>query len=256
MTNRALQPKSEDGFTLMELVVTMVLTVVVLTAAFALMRGAMNTANTSYEMTSAQQSVRNAQEFLARELLTAGDGLKGISTIWIPTSFATQELSSRSTSDMDPGATGYCSPGLIISDDDVPTNTNVDHGTIPMKILGNTDRITMLGEDRTFSNIDLTTSDVSDSNGYVRVPAARLPDFQVNEVYFLTNGIAGTFFAITSIDTGTRRLYADDGDTLGLNRTGGTGNLASIDNAGLPMILKRVKITQFFVEENNKLMRR
>ncbi len=116
-----IKPKTktrESGFTIMELMVTLVLMLVILSGVFALMRGAMATANTNYELTSAQQSMRNAQEFVTREILTAGDGLKGVNNIWIPTSFATQELASRSTSDMDPGANGYSSPGTMISDDD------------------------------------------------------------------------------------------------------------------------------------------
>ncbi len=136
MTTKKTRNKcKESGFTIMELMVTLVLTLIVLSAAFALLRGSISSANTNFETTTAQQNMRNAQEFITRELLTAGDGLQGINFIWIPTSFATQMLTSRSTASMDPGAAGYISPGAIISDDDVPAGTAVTHGATAMDIV-------------------------------------------------------------------------------------------------------------------------
>ena len=65
--------KSQAGFTMMELMVVMVIMLVIISAVFTLLRGSITTANANYEMTTAAQGLRNAQEFLARDILVAGN---------------------------------------------------------------------------------------------------------------------------------------------------------------------------------------
>ena len=62
MSRKADAKSNEKGFSMMELIVVMVLTLIILSAVFSLMRGAITTANANFEMTSATQGLRNAQE--------------------------------------------------------------------------------------------------------------------------------------------------------------------------------------------------
>ena len=109
----------------MELLIVVALTMIVLIAVFSLMHGTIKTANNNYEMTLAQQGLRNSQEFLARDILTTGDSLKGLANIWIRTSFCDAKFDSRSTSDLDPSNRGYVNLGLVVSDNNVPGGTSV-----------------------------------------------------------------------------------------------------------------------------------
>lgn len=241
---------------MIELLVVMVVMLVVMSAVFALMRGSITTANANYEMTSAAQNARNSQEFLARDILVVGDGFKGISNIWLPTLFVTDYLTARTSAVLDPENNGFISVGSVISDDKVPANTKVK-GTVPATtVKENTDRITLLAIEPNFTSVPLTPAEVSVTNSYLQIPAARLGEFSVGEIYFLTNGIAATFGTVTGIDTGANRIYWNEGDTFKLNRAGDTGTLASVQRANMPMNLERVQIIHYFVDAGGKLIRR
>ncbi len=241
----------------MELLIVMVLTIIVMVAVFSLMHGVVKTSNANYEMTLAQQGLRNSQEFLTRDILTAGDGLKGLSNIWIPTSFATQNLTARLASDLDPTGSGYVNLGLAVSDNNVPAGTSIRFVTPTMNVLAGSDRMTLLARDSSFSTIDLAIADVNYSTGQINVPALRIGDFAAGEIYFISNGVAGAFGTVTSVDTGANAIYWANGDAYNINRLGPSGQLGSVSNLGTyPMTLWRVKIVNYFVDEQNKLVRR
>lgn len=251
-----LRKNNQAGFSMMELIVVMVLTLIIFSAAFTLMRGTITTANANYEMTAAQQGLRNSQEFIARDILTVGDGVKGIGLIWLPTKFVNDYLTVRSKNILDPANTGYTSIGSILSDDNIPASTNV-LGTSPViTVKQRTDRITMLTMDRTFSSIDIASAEVNSTSGTITVPSSRFADFAIGEVYFLTNGVAGTFGTITAVDSGTNTIVWANGDTFGLNRTGVSGSMNSVAGGGMPMSLMRVQIIHYFVDNSDRLVRR
>src|ERR1044072_3576959 len=122
--------QNSAGFSMIELIIVMVLTLIIMAAVFTLLKGTVTTANNNYEMTGAQQGLRISQEYLARDILTVGDGVKGIGLIWLPTRFVTDYLSARTASALDPSNTGFVSVGAIVSDDNVPAGKNV-LGTTP-----------------------------------------------------------------------------------------------------------------------------
>lgn len=241
---------------MIELIIVMVLTLIIMAAVFTLLRGTVTTANNNFEMTTAQQGLRTSQEYIARDILTVGDGVKGIGLIWLPTRFVTDYLSARTASYLDPTNSGYVSIGAVISDDNMPAGTNVLGTTPATTVKERTDRITLLTMDRTFSSIDLAVADVSSTSGYITVPAVRFTDFRVGEVYFLTNGLAGTFGTITALDSGTNRIYWANGDAYNLNRVGASGSMNSVSAGGMPMSLMRVQIIHYFVDAAGRLVRR
>ncbi len=249
--------KNQSGFSLIELLIAMVLSLVIMTAAFALMRGSIITANTNYEMTTANQNLRNSQEFLMRDILVAGDGLKGIANVWLPTKFVKDYLSSRPVSDLDPSNSGFITVGSILSDDDVPANVNVLGANPPTTIRQRTDRITMISSDPNFIPIDLPANSSDLSSGKIQIPVSRIGDFSVGEIYYVTSGGSGVFGTVTAVDTSSNSIFWGNGDSFGLNRTGSTGPLATgTNNNSNPATLKRMKIVHYFADADGKLVRR
>lgn len=240
----------------MELMVVIVLMIIILSAVFALMRGTITTANANYEMTAAGQSLRNAQEFINRDALVVGDGLKDVSNVWIPTSFVTRFLTVRSAASLDPSNRGFISAGAVISDDNVPAGTNVFNANPATTVLPLTDRITMLSVDPTFSPIPLPQNSANPANGEIIIPGGDTSNFAVGEIYYISGSGNGAFGTITSINGGS--ILWQEGDAFGLNWMGASGNIATSAGAAgnLPTTLMRVNMVHYFVDADNRLIRR
>lgn len=240
----------------MELVVTMAVTLIILSGVFTLMRGAIITSNANFEMTSATQSMRNAQEFLTRDILMTANGMKGLSNVWLPTRFVTRFLTFQSASAIDPASNGYVSVGTMITDNNVTPGIPVPNSNPPTTYLPLSDRITLLTVDPTFTAIPLTSGDVTSATGEIRVPASRIDEFSVGEIYFISNGGSATFGTVTAVDTAGLRIVWAAGDTFGLNQTGLMGALNAVSSVGSAMNLTRANIVQYFVDGDGKLVRR
>ena len=241
----------------MELLVVMVIMLVVISAVFTLLRGSITTANANYEMTTAAQGLRNAQEYLARDILVAGDGLKGISNVWLPTVFITDYLTVRPASVLDPTNSGFVSIGAVLSDDNVPAGTNVRGANPPTTVLAPSDRLTMLAIDSNFPGIDIPAGGSNANTGEINIPPARIADFTAGEVYFISSGGTGGFGTITNVNTTANQIIWAEGDALGLNRFGATGPLGvATNNSSSPATLKRVNIIHYFVDAEGRLTRR
>lgn len=249
--------KGEKGFSLLELIIVMVLMLIITAAVFSLLHGTITTANANYEMTTAAQGARNAQEFLTRDILSVGDGLKGVSNLWLPTAFVTNYLTVRKAADIDPTNLGYVSIGSIISDFNLPANVKVAGSNPPVNVLERTDRITMLAVDPTFPSIDIPINASSYITGQISIPASRINDFSVGEVYYVTSGGTGAFGTVTNVDKTGNLITWGQGDALGLNRLGASGPLASGTNLNRHSAsLMRVNIIHYFVDAEGRLIRR
>ncbi|MGI8642138.1 MAG: prepilin-type N-terminal cleavage/methylation domain-containing protein [Pyrinomonadaceae bacterium] len=248
---------NQTGFSLIELLIVMVIMLVIMAATFSLLRGSISTANANYEMTTAAQGLRNSQEFLTRDILIVGDGLKGISNIWLPTIFVTDYLTIRTAAVIDPTNRGFVSIGSIVADTNIPANVNVKGSNPAVKIMQRTDRLTMLAIDPSFGSIDIPVGACNLNTGQINIPAARINDFTVGEVYYITSGGTGAFGKVTAVDTAANRIFWAEGDSLGLNRFGSSGPLGAGTNRGNSSAsLKRLNIIQYYVDVDGKLMRR
>lgn len=241
---------------MIEMIIVLVLTLVIMSAVFTLMQGTIKTANANYEMTSAGQNLRNAQEFINRDVLTVGDGVKSTPNIWLPTQFITTYLTNRGSAVIDPSGVGYTSVGAIISDNNLPANLNVPGANPATTFLERTDRLTLLSVDKSFAPIPLTYLEVNPTNGSIKIPAARVADFTAGEVYFLSNGVSAAFGSVTSVNNGTSTIFWSTGDALNINRTGNAGAMFSVQSPRYAMNLTRVNIIQYFVDAQGRLIRR
>ncbi len=246
---------TQKGFSLLEVTVVMAVMMVVMGAAFSLLRGSIITANANYELTDAQQSVRNSQEYMNRDILMIGDGLKSIGNTYITTSFTTSYLTSELASVIDSGGTGYVSVGPVYSDFDVPAGVAVQNTTPATTVLEHSDRLTMMAVDRSFTTVDALWSDYN--TGSIYIEPVSVADFSVGEIYFLTNGSSATFVTVTNTDAATGEIRFANGDPYNLNVTGWTGGMASVSYWGSqPLSAMRVQLIHYFVDAEGRLIRR
>jgi prepilin-type N-terminal cleavage/methylation domain-containing protein len=255
---------TEAGFSLPELMVTMAILLVVVAAVLSQVKSVFQTSNTAYEMTEAQQGMRFAHEYINRDLVNTGDGLRSINNIRLPLAF----VQSRITTDLaaNPSDPNYVTLPVVASDDNVAAGTPVPGASPAVNILAGTDRITFLMEDDTFAPLSLPSNAINSSGSNVSVTPTQLAagDFNVGEIYFITSEYGATFGSITNI-TGTNgnspNLIFSNSDPYGMNQpSAANGNISYVSrgssNQAVPTTLMRVRMIQYFVNDGGVLIRR
>jgi len=255
------QMKRQAGFSLPELMIAMVVMLIVVAAVLSQVKSAFQVTNAAYELTEAQQSLRFAQEYLNRDLVSAGDGLRGINSIRVHDSFVNTYLTTASvTNPTDPN---YITLPIITSDDNVPGTTPVARTNPAVNVRGGTDRITILLIDSGFTSVSLLAPAIDNLGQNVSLTPAQLAagNFRVGEIYFFTSPYGAAFGAITGIaGGGSPNLIFANTDLCGLNRPGNTGPIRFVsrgpNNQPVPTSLMRIQMIQYFVNANGALVRR
>jgi prepilin-type N-terminal cleavage/methylation domain-containing protein len=248
----------EAGFSLIELLVVMTVMLLVTGATFGLFSDSLKFAATTYEMTEAEQNLRVAQEVISRDLLSTGDGLRGISNIRVPTSFAKAYLSLNPLTE--PSDPTTATLGIVTSDDNIPANTTVA-GTSPVVFVRSapvlTDRITLLMADPAFTTVSLSAGAIVPSGANVSVSVGDINKFSAGEIYFISSSVGATFGVITSMNTHSNNLIFAAGDPYAMNQPGNGGPINIVTDKGtLPTSLKRMQIIHYFVDSNGLFIRR
>lgn len=274
---RRLTTHNQEGFSLIEMMIAVTVMVIAVGAVVSLMRSSLMIATASYEMTDAQESLRTAQEYINRDLMNAGDGLKSISTIRLPQTFVNNYLTLAPIVDADMPV-GTINLGILTTDNNVPSGTavvgsnpatTVRFSPGPDNIVGTaddvrTDRQTILelDPDPTFQAIPLSAAPQSiDVTGTViTLPAGTvMTQFTAGEIYYVSSSLGGTFGTVTAVNAATRQLTMANGglDVYGLNLTGASNNIKVISTNGtLPTSLQRMWIIHYYVNSSGFLMRR
>lgn len=254
------------GYSLLELMVSMGVMMVITGAVFALMGGSIRFANSTFHMTEAEQSLRAAHELINRDLTSAGDGLKSIGTMTVPLAFATNYLTR--TTVVDSADPNHHQLGLVTSDDAIPAYTTIAQAAPAANFLANTDRISMLIQDKTFNNGNSVTLlagkiTVAGSNTNINVGAANIGLFQVGEIYAVVSQSSAAFGIISTINAGTNTIVMTNGDGFGLNQTGALSPISAVSVVLPPANVStqntsiiRLQIIQYYVTDTNFLMRR
>ena len=252
------------GYSLLELMVSMGVMMVITGAVFALIGGSLRFANSAFHMTDAEESLRASHELINRDLTSAGDGLKSIGTITVPLGFATNYLTR--TTVVDSGDLTHHQLGLVTSDDAIPANTAVSQASPAAQFLPNTDRISMLIQDKTFNNGSSVTLlagkiSVSGANTNINVGSANIALFQVGEIYAIVSQSSAAFGIITAINAATNTIVMTNGDGFGLNQTGATApiSVVSVVQSGVSTqnaSIIRLQIIQYYANSSGFLMRR
>ncbi|MGH9931459.1 MAG: PilW family protein [Pyrinomonadaceae bacterium] len=266
------KPNNQAGFSLIEMIVAVMVMVIMTAAVTSLMKSSVSISNATFELTDAQEALRTAQEFINRDLVSAGDGLKTLTFIPVQTAFVQQYLSLNPVPDpaMPAGVTNL---GILTTDNDVPANTIVfgldpNVPTDPLVRVRSTplltDRQTILAIDSNFIPIALAAPAIDNTGTTVTIADADRPRFTAGEIYFFTSSVGGTFGTVTAVadaagptSTLTFAQGAANNDKFGLNVTGVGGRINTISAGGtLATTLQRMKIIHYYIDSTGRLMRR
>ncbi len=268
---RSWRHNNQAGFSIMEMMIASVVMLVITSAVVSLMKASMSSATAAYEMTDAQESLRTAQEFINRDLMSAGDGLRTMTNIPVQTSFVRNYLTLSPISDpaMPAGVTNL---GILTTDNDVTAGTTIFGpdpavATVPLVTIRSnpapTDRQTILQIDPNFTPISLPAPGSINAGGStITIADGDFDKFTAGEVYFLTSSLGGTFGTITGTSnivgpTSTLTFATGGVDKFGLNVTGAGGRIDTISNGGaLVTSLQRMRIIHYYIDSTGRLMRR
>src|SRR5436190_2016609 len=140
---------AQAGYSMVEMMVALSCMLVIGAASLALVGKSVKYANSTYNLTDAEQSLRNANEVINRDLTSAGDGLRGIGTITAPVGFVDSYLTRTPVTCNDPA---YPCLGIVTSDDSIPAGTAIPQSSPATNFLASADRISMLIRDTAFNN--------------------------------------------------------------------------------------------------------
>ncbi len=244
---------SEQGFSLLELLVAMVLFMVVTAAIWGVLRAAQMSRSVVNQQTQLAKNVRVALNLMGRDTYNAGYGYPLNSTVVLPDNRISTLLG-------------------------IPVDTDTTRDTIPPIVAGNnlttntfntvantkTDQVTILFKDPTFNLVGTGDSAVSQS---LNINAATTTTGGIDEIVpisgvntgcrindlFLVTGNTGSTLGVATALSGTNKVQFSNGDLLGFNQTGTTGPLRAIT---IPASLTRVQMITYFVTPEGVLTRR
>src|SRR6185295_9764937 len=120
---------NQKGFSIMELLIAMSMMAVITIAVMSLVKSSMMISTTTYELTEAQENLRIAHEYITRDLMNAGDGLKSIQSIPVNKAFVQNYLTlnpvlPRQADGVTPDTTAtVINLGILTTDNNVPDLT-------------------------------------------------------------------------------------------------------------------------------------
>jgi type II secretory pathway pseudopilin PulG len=251
--------QSQGGFSLLELLVVMGIMMILTATIMMLMNSSLKASTVTNEMTDAQQNLRTAQEMISRDLMAAGDGMQDIKAPRLPKSFMDSYLSSSTVKDSSNALLGVM--GVLTSDDQVPTKTNLPLTSPVVKVLSSTDRFSIMQMDPTFNKgatIGLGSGAITSYGKFVTLPAGTdMTQFKVGDIYFFSSSKGAAFACVTTVDASTRLLtFATAGATLAaINQPDTDGPMNAVIAGGSSTML-RMLVINYFVDENNLLRKR
>jgi Tfp pilus assembly protein PilW len=249
----------QAGFSMMELLISMLTMTIITGAVFALISGSIKFTNATFHMTDAEQTMRTAHEIINRDLTTAGNGLRGLGTIQVPSGFVQNYLTTSPVT----SSPGYVNLSLVTSDDNVAGTTAVLQTNPAVTVRSLSDRITMLTQDTSFTPVTLLAGKIAvvSSNTNLLLTAADIGRFQVGEIYAIAAQNSAAFGVVSGVNTTTNTVVLTNGDVYGLNQTGAGTPITAVSAvvSGVstqPASIMRIQMIHYFVNSNNLLVRR
>jgi type II secretory pathway pseudopilin PulG len=253
----------QEGYSMLELFVALGCMLVVGAASLALVGNSIKFANSTYNLTDAEQSLRNAHEVINRDLTNAGDGLRGIGTITAPVAFVQSYMTRTPVTCND---ANFPCIGIVTSDDSIPASTAIPQSSPAATFQTGSDRISMLIRDTNFNSgnsVSLFAGKISVSGAstIMVVGATEIGLFQLGEIYALTSQSSAAFGVVSAIDATNKKVTLTNGDAYGLNQNSAPSSISQVATfvAGLnssPVAVMRLQIIQYYVTSTGLLMRR
>ncbi len=257
-TSKSNNPKlvtprnGEGGFSMLELVVSMLIFLVVTGSIFGLLQVARQSRTTVSLQVQLDKSVRLGLNVLGRDTYNAGFDYPLGNTVVLPDNRISTRLGIPV--DFDPARDTV--PPIIVGNNNRPNTFNLTPGVV-------TDQVTFLFKDSTFNLIGVAPDQISQP---LNIPAAATvggideiaplsgsnSSCRVNDIYLISGSTGSTLGVATSLSGGNKVHFANL-DPLNFNQTGGAGPLSAITT---PASMQRVQMVTYFVTPDGILTRR
>ena len=244
----------ERGFSILELIVSMVIFLVVTGSMWGVLRSAQMSRSVVNQQTELAKNVRLALNVIGRDTYNAGYGYPLGNTVVLPDNRISALLGIPNDFDNIRDTIPPIIAGNNITVDNYNTVANV-----------RTDQVTFLFKDPTFNLTGVGANAVSRPvNTFVPNPVVPGIDeiqiqpssgtnscCRVNDIYLVSTAASSTLVLATALRN-TDRVQFGDGDVLGFNQTGTGLTQAITANASM----QRVTMVTYFVDSSGTLTRR
>lgn len=243
----------ERGFSLLELLVSMVIFIVVTASIWGVLRAAQISRGVVNQQVDLAKNVRLALNIVGRDTYNAGFGYPLKNTVVLPDNRVATLLGIPADLDTSRDTIPPIIAGNNITIDTFNTTANV-----------RTDQVTFLFKDSTFNlvgtgssavstplNINAATTTSGGIDEIVPISGSNA-SCRVNDIYLITGNTGSTLGLATAL-SGTNKVQFSNGDVLGFNQTGTSGPLRAITT---PASMTRVKMVTYFVATDGTLTRR
>lgn len=216
------------GFTMIELLVSMAISVMVLGSAVLAMQHALRLNETAMLTSGMNNTLRVGIDLMVRDMLQVGSGLPAGHVILIPSGVGATQVKI-------PGPPGTAFLTTVGDPDMSAVLPGPGQGPVVNGVA--TDVITVLTADNNFIDMPLiaitnTTIDVAATNPAtgLAINIASGPDRIIpGQLLMLEKGSTTTLVEVTTVDTTLRRITFANGDSLNLNQTGAAaGNVVAL----------------------------
>lgn len=252
--SRGREPRSESGFSLIELIVSIAIFLIVTGAVFSVASVARQSRGTVNKEVEMSKTVRVGMNLLGRDTHNAGYGYPLKSAVVLPDNKITLLLGIPNDFD-----TTRDTVPPIIAGNDITTNTfNTTPGV-------KTDQVTFLFKDPSFNligtdpnkiatplSINAATTNGSGIDEIVPLSGSNAA-CRVRDLYLVTGNTGSTLGVVTAKPASTNKIQFANGDPLGFNLSGTGGNIRGIT---IPASLTRVLMVTYFVTADGTLTRR
>jgi type II secretory pathway pseudopilin PulG len=250
---QARRRRTNAGFTIVELLVSLVIFMIVTGAIWGLLRVGTQSRAAVSQQVAMSKGARIALNLLGRDTYNAGFGYPLRNTVVLPDNRISALLAIPT--DLD-SSRDTVAP--IIAGNNITLNTlNTTPNT-------KTDQVTFLFKDSTFNmvgsgssansqplNINAATTTSGSIDEIVPISGSNAA-CRVNDIYLITGNTGSTLGLATAL-SGSNKVQFSNGDILGFNQTGSTGPLRAIT---VPASLQRIQMVTYFVTADGTLTRR
>lgn len=236
------QPMGQSGFSLIELLISLITFGIVLAAIYGLLEVGRSDRFVTNQRVEALQSVRNALNAVGRDAYNAGYNYP-LESALLPKNTLSALVSGvgvRNNATAD-----FLTP--VIAANNVTTNALSG---------AQTDQVTFVYQDVTFNNNQSLPIQSIKADGAEVTLAAGFTNAacRVNDLYILA-GVNNQSIGVMTATVPGNKINFNAGDGLNLNRPSPPNTSNFIKNAGVPASLYKVSMVTFHVLQNGTLMR-
>lgn len=256
----------ESGFSLLELLVSMVIFLVVSGSVWGVLQTAQRSRSVISEQVQLSKDVRIGLNLISRDAFNAGFGYPATSTVVLPDNRISTRLGIPNDFDTTRDTVPPIIAGnnLILSTFNSVANTRMDQVTFLYK----DPTFNVVGGVSTALNINPATTTSGGIDEIVPFSGSN-STCRVNDIYMIT-GTTGSTIGLATALNGASAVQFSNGDLLGINQTGATGFIRTVTSActtvtidgspcpvtTTPSSMYRVNMVTYFVTADGILTRR